>query len=262
MPANSAQATIEITTGHGESAEVIIDALKHLVSPQMKVIAAVGVLLGIAAMVGVYVLGGDIDGTTTAPARTILAVHVDPPAGEVYVDDVLVGKQGTLSVVDNFPLDQAFQVRVELDGFEPWSKTVSITEGQQLRVEAELILRDPMDFVITPQMRPSDIDKNALKLELGRRAESFQNCFTRHLHPDSAYNAATTLRATVSQRGYVAAVDFRGANFESPEVQACLKRQLRGVRLPVLPGDYASFDHTFRTRVGPRRVPVDLEETD
>jgi hypothetical protein len=262
MPSNSAQATIEITTGHGESAEVIIDALQHLVSPKMKVVAAVGVLLGIAAVVGVYVLRGDIDPSTIAPIRTILAVHVDPPAGEVYVDDVMVGKQGTLSMVDNFPLDKPFQVRVELDGFEPWSKTVTIAEGQQLRIEADMVLRDPMDFKITPQMRVSDIDQGALKLLLERRAESFQNCFTRHLHPDSAYNAATTLRATVSQRGYVAAVDFRGANFESPEVLSCLKRQLRGVKLPVLPGDYASFDYTFRTRVGPRRAPVDIKETD
>jgi len=253
MPGNSARTTVEISTGHGEKAEVIIDAIKHLISPVVAIGSAVALLLiGIGAL-ALYFMGDF--GTTPPPEpRTILTVHIDPPAGEVYIDDELVGKQGTMSLTDKFPVGKPFQVRVELDGFEPWAKTVTVSEGQEYRVDADLIIRDPMEFKVTGDMRRSEIDKAELKKLLEQRTNSFKNCFTRYLKPDSAYNAVLTLRGWVSQRGYVTAVDFRGANFESPEVKACLKRQLRGLKLPVLPGDYATFDHTFRARVGGRSV--------
>ena len=259
MPGNAARTTVEITTGHGETGTVVIDALQHLISPMMRLVAGLGLVAGIAVAAAFYIFGGDIETTTAPPPRTILAVHVDPPAGEVYIDDVLVGKQGTMSLVDKFPVDKPFQIRVELDGFEPWSKSATVPEGQQIRVDAELVLRDPMTFAPTAEMRRSEIDDAALKAELERHADSFQNCFTRHLQPDSAYNAAVSLRGTVSQRGYVAAVEFRGSNFDSDDVKNCLKRQLRGLSLPVLPGDYATFEHTFRTRVGPRRAGISEE---
>jgi hypothetical protein len=260
IPGNSAQTTIEITTGHGESQEIVLDALKHLISPKLKLIVAGLLVLGLLSVFGLAYLGGELTNDPPPPPRTILAVHVDPPAGEVFVDDVLVGRKGTLSMVENFPVGKPFLVRVELDGFQPWSKTVTVPEGQQLRVEAELELRDPMDFEVTPQMQRSDFDQTSLKSELQLRSTNFEHCFTRHLKPDSAYNAALTLRGTVSQRGYVSAIEFRGSNFESAEVRACLSRQLRGLKLPVLPGDYATFDHTFRTRVGPRRSAITVEE--
>jgi hypothetical protein len=42
-----------------------------------------------------------------------------------------------------------------------------------------------------------------------------------------------------------------GANFDSPPVERCLSRQLRALKLPIIPGDYAVFEYTFRARVGP-----------
>jgi hypothetical protein len=259
MPGNSARATIEISTGHGEKAEVVIDALKHLISPAMMVLAAAALVLLAIGGAAIYFFG-EISATTEAPTRTILAVQVDPPAGEVFVDDVLVGKQGTLSLVNSFPVGKPFQVRVELDGFEPWTKEVQVTQGQQFRVEADLVLRDPMDFKITPQMQRSELDRSVLNEQLKHLDEQFRYCFTRNLQPDNAYTAALTVRGIVSQRGYVAAIEYRSANFESEEVRTCLRRQLRGVKVPVIPGDYATFDHTFRTRVSPLGAGVQGEE--
>ncbi len=261
MPGNSARATIEIATAHGETAEVVIDALQHLVSPKVMIASGVALILAAALTAALFLFGG-LDPTTETPSRTILAVQVDPPAGEVFVDDVMVGKRGTLSLVDSFPLGKPFQVRVELDGFEPWTKQVTIQEGQQYRVEADLKLRDPMDFQIDPEMRRSELDKAVLKEQFQLRTEQFENCFTRNIKPDATYNAVLTVRGTVSQRGFVAAVQFRGANFVSPEVEDCLRRQLRALKLPVIPGDYATFDHTFRTRVGPPQTPSEEEEAE
>lgn len=127
---NSAQTTIEITTGHGESQEIVLDALKHLISPKLKLTVAGVLFLGLLSVFGLAYLGGELTNDPAPPPRTILAVHVDPPAGEVFVDDVLVGRKGTLSMVENFPVGKPFLVRVELDGFQPWSKTVTVPEGQ------------------------------------------------------------------------------------------------------------------------------------
>jgi len=249
MPKNSGRAKIEISTSHGESVEITIDALQHLVSPKMVVASVLAVLLIIGASISLYFFG-DFSTTPPPPPRTILAVRVDPPAGEVYIDDTLMGNQGSLSLADSFTIDEPIHIRVELDGFEPWSKKVTVSEGQQIRVEASLSLRDPMNFEVEDGMRQAEIDSDALHELLERRVESFNNCFTRHLQPASPYTASITVGCVVSPRGFVSGLSFQASNFENLEVQACLRRQLRALKLPVLAGDYATFDHTFRARVG------------
>jgi hypothetical protein len=158
--------------------------------------------------------------------------------------------------VDAFPVDSAFQLRVELDGFEPWTKEVTVPMGQQIRVEADLQLRDPMSFVITPTMRAAEIDTKTIHHRIENHKERFANCLTRHLKTESPYLAAVTARSIVSSRGFVAAVDYLGANFDSPPVEHCLSRQLRALQLPVIPADYAVFEYTFRARVGPATMAV------
>jgi hypothetical protein len=250
MPANSATANIVVNTDHGESETITVDAQRHLVSPIILLVAALALLAITGLVGGIYISG--VFGTAPAPpVRTILTVHIDPPAGEVFIDDTLVGKQGTLSLVDAFPIDTTFQLRVELDGFEPWTKEVMVPMGQQIRVEADLLLRDPMAFVITPTMRAAEIDAKTILHRIENHKEPLANCLTRHLKTDSPYLAAVTARIIVSSRGYVATVEYLGANFDSPPVERCLSRQLRALKLPIIPGDYAVFEYTFRARVGP-----------
>jgi curved DNA-binding protein CbpA len=253
MPGNAAQAKVRIETDHGESEIITVDALKHVVSPVLIIVAALA-LLGITGIVGGVYVSGVLGTAPVTPTRTIFSVQVDPPAGEVYIDDKLVGNQGTLSLVDAFPLDEPFQVRVELDGFEPWAKEVSVPFGQQIRVEADLILRDPMNFEIKPTMRAAEIDPKTVSHRLEQREGSYKSCFTRNLQTETPYVASITAKCIVSSRGYVAAVEYRGANFKSRPVEVCLSRQLRSLKFPVIPTDYAMFEQTFRARVGPAKM--------
>lgn len=250
MPANSATATITVNTDHGESETITVDVQRHLVSPIIMIVAALA-LLAITGLVGGIYISGLFGTAPAVPVRTILTVHIDPPAGEVFIDDTLVGNQGTLSLVDAFPIDKTFQLRVELDGFEPWTKDVMVPMGQQIRVEADLLLRDPMTFIITPTMRAAEIDAKTILHRLENHKERLANCLTRHLKTDSPYLAAVTARIIVSSRGYVATVEYFGANFDSLPVEHCLSRQLRALKLPIIPADYAVFENTFRARVGP-----------
>ncbi len=253
MPGNAGQAVVEFNMDHGESETIIIDAVKHLVSPVL-LLTVLLALLGIAGLIGGIYFSGVLGSAPKAPPRTILTVQVDPPAGEVFINDKLVGKQGTLSLVDSFPIGRTFQVRVELDGFEPWTKEATVPRGQQIRIEAELTLRDTMQFQITPTMRAAEIEPKTIRHRLEQHEQSFNHCFTKHLRTESAYMASVVAQCVVSSRGFIARVSYKAANFSSPDVQQCLTRQLRALELPVIPADYAIFEHTFRARVSPTRM--------
>ena len=251
MPGNAAKATLTIEAEHGETETVVIDALKYVVSPLTMLVSATVTLivfLLIAAGHFLGMLGSDI-GT---PTNTILAVSVNPPAGEVYINDELVGNQGTLSLVDSFPTDTPLQVRVELDGFEPFLREVTLKRGESLRIEADLVLRDAVAFVPEPGMVEAELDTDAVDAALAARKEHFDNCFTRNLRTNTPFGAEIEVTCTVTNRGFIHGVSFGAANFRSPAVQACLRRQLRALKLPLIPGDYARFERVLGVDIQPR----------
>ena len=188
---------------------------------------------------------GIIGKEPSEPVRTILAINVDPPAGEVYIDNELVGNQGTMSLVDSFPIDEEFQVRVELDGFEPFTRDVTVSRGTQYRVEADLLLRDNVNFQPTTEMQRADIDVEALDALLDQRDDHIRSCFSRNLRTLTPFRAEISVSCVVTVRGFIHGVQFSNANFRSPSVETCLKRQMRAIQLPLIKGDYGIFTRTF-----------------
>jgi len=254
MPSNSAKAIVTIDTEHGETRTVTIDALKHVVSPVMMFVSALSLIGLVGVFLGLYfsgIIGSDIE----TPDRTILAINVDPPAGEVYINDKLVGNQGTLSLVDSFPINEPFQVRVELDGFEPFLREVTVPNGTQIRVEADLILRDEVNFRPGNELARATIDQDALETALEQRENAINACFTRHLPPMmTPYSAKIDVTSIVTSRGAIEGIEFANENFQSPAVELCLRRQLRAINLPLLAGDYAEFTRTYSAEIRPNSV--------
>ena len=245
---NAAKGVVTIETEHGESRSVTIDAIKYIISPVTMFVLALTIVGVVGLMTGLY-LSGIIGSKTEEVSRTVFAVNVDPPAGEVYIDDQLVGNQGTMSMTENFPIGTPFQLRVELDGFEPFVRNVEVSPGSQLRVEVDLELRDTVDFEPPEDMTETTVDGEALDLLLERRAPSIDACFTRNLRNGEPFDAELTVSAVVTARGFIQGVRFSDANFTSPPVENCLRRQLRAFRLPLLPGDFARFERRLGAEI-------------
>ncbi len=241
---NVARGKITIETQHGDSATVDIEAIKHMISPVTMFVSALSLVGVIGLLAGMHFMG-IIGKEPSEPVRTILAINVDPPAGEVYIDNELVGNQGTMSLVDSFPIDEEFQVRVELDGFEPFTRDVTVSRGTQYRVEADLLLRDNVNFQPTTEMQRADIDVEALDALLDQRDDHIRSCFSRNLRTLTPFRAEISVSCVVTVRGFIHGVQFSNANFRSPSVETCLKRQMRAIQLPLIKGDYGIFTRTF-----------------
>ena len=245
---NAAKGIVTIDTLHGESRTVTIDAIKHIVSPVMLFVTALSLVGFIGLFTGLY-LSGIIGSSVESPNRTILAVNVDPPAGEVYIDDELVGNQGTMSIVDNFPIGTPFQLRVELDGFEPFVRDIEVNRGDQFRVEVDLELREQLDYEPPEGAQEATFKADDLDAQLEQYATHLDACFTRNLRTDDPYTAEVTVRGVVTARGFIQGLDLVDANFRSPAVETCLQRQLRALKLPLLAGDYARFERRLSVEI-------------
>ncbi len=64
-----------------------------------------------------------------------LAVQSRPAGARVFVNDRIVGS--TPLSMPNIPAGSA-TVRIELDGYQPWTTTVRVNDGEQVRVAASL----------------------------------------------------------------------------------------------------------------------------
>ena len=250
MPGNAAKAVLTIDAEHGEVETIVIDAIKYVVSPLTLFVSAIlAVIVCLVVVAGSFlgVLGSEVGKTND----TILGVRVRPPAGEVYINDELVGNQGPLSLVNSVPVDEPFQLRVELDGFEPFIREVELSSGDDETIEVDLVLRDAVDFEPTPGMVEASIDADAIDAAIEARQEPFDNCFTRNLRTNTPFTAEIEITCTVTDRGFIHGVKFGAANFRSPAVQNCLKRQLRALKLPLIPGDYARFERLLSVEIRP-----------
>ena len=64
-----------------------------------------------------------------------LTVQSRPPGARVFVNDQLAGS--TPVAIPGLPAGSA-TVRIELDGYQPWTATVRVAAGEQTRVAASL----------------------------------------------------------------------------------------------------------------------------
>jgi hypothetical protein len=145
-------------------------------------------------------------------------------------------------------------VRVELDGFEPYLKEITVPAGTQFRLEADLILRNEVDFQPTEGLARTTVDEDALETAIQQRKNSINACFTRNLRTMTPFDAEVEITSIVTARGAIEGVEFGDANFRSPAVDICLRRQLRAIHLPLLAGDYAEFTRVFGTEIRPVSV--------
>ena len=245
---NAAKGIVTVDTPHGESRSVTIDAIKHMVSPVMLFVTVLSLVGFVGLFAGLY-LSGFIGSPQDSPSRTILAVNVDPPAGEVYIDDELVGNQGTMSIVDSFPIGRPFQLRVELDGFEPFVRDIEVSRGDQFRVEVDLELREQLDYEPPEGAQETSLKADDLDALLEQQATHIDACFTRNLRTEEPYEAEVNVRGVVTARGFIQGLKLEGANFRSPAVETCIRRQLRALKLPILAGDFARFERRLGVEI-------------
>jgi hypothetical protein len=68
------------------------------------------------------------------------------------------------------------------------------------------------------------------------------------------FEAEVEITSIVTARGAIEGIEFGDANFRSPAVEICLRRQLRAIHLPLLAGDYAEFTRVFGAEIRPVSV--------
>jgi hypothetical protein len=103
-------------------------------------------------------------------------------------------------------------------------------------------------------MEEGTVDKDALDMAFADRAAPISNCFTRNLRTDTPFTAELKVQCVVTDRGYIHGVVFTQANFRSPSVELCLRRQLRALHLPLVAGDYGRFERKLGAEIRPNTV--------
>jgi hypothetical protein len=189
--------------------------------------------------------------TETAPGVGRLILTVDPPVGEVYIDETLINTQGSLNTEAGFPLNTPFTVKVQADGFAEWTQTTTVLAGNTVSLSAELELTDPMNFRPRDEWQEGGLNSGALQRELSEHAASFDGCFMGADVGAPGYTAILEVKGYINQLGAVARIDFLERNFDAPEIDHCLRRQFRGLSLPLLNPrfDYATFTYTLQHTV-------------
>jgi hypothetical protein len=91
------------------------------------------------------------------------------------------------------------------------------------------------------------LDERAARGSIHERKSIIDGCFHDNVEGDAGVLALLDISATVNARGRIVGLAFDKENFESTAaLRDCLKRQLRAIKLPLIKGDYAVFQHQFR----------------
>jgi hypothetical protein len=244
MARAKAVAMVTVVTDDGQRRSVTLEAERKSILPL--------VALAAAAIVGVG--GGTIatqidfsDPPPEGPVSGTLVVIVDPPAGQIFVDNELVSTEGSAKVSEGLFGGEESRVRVEQDGFAAWSSEVMVPPGERTELRVELELTDKMNWRPALEDVQVDLDERAARASIHQRKAVFDRCFRDNVEGDPGVLTLLDISATVNARGRIVGLDFDKENFEStPPLQDCLKRQLRAIKLPLIKGDYAVFRHQFR----------------
>ena len=108
-----------------------------------------------------------------------------------------------------------------------------------------------MNFIPKDEWKEGGLNSGALQQELNEHASSFEGCFEGANIGVPGYTAILEVQGYINQIGAIARVNFLERNFDAPEIDHCLRRQFRGLSLPLLNPrfDYATFDYTFNYTV-------------
>ncbi|MFT5684559.1 MAG: hypothetical protein ACI8RZ_005500 [Myxococcota bacterium] len=235
------QCRVTISTRTGGNRSVMLQVQR---SGRILPFVVGGVTL-VGAAVAIIPFLGSLQGDANGTGRLVL--NVDPPVGEVYIDDTLINTQGTLDTEAGFPLNTPFVIKIQADGFAEWSQIVSVEKGKTVALSPELELTDPMNFIPKDDWEDGGLDSGALQREIYEHSASLEACFAGATVGSPGYTASIGVEGYINQLGAVARIDFLERNFDAPEIDHCLRRQFRGLSMPLLNPrfDYATFTHVL-----------------
>jgi len=248
MPRNRAVAMVTVLTDENERKSVTIEAER----PNPMVPAAIIALVLLAAIgVGLWRYAAsrpqpaEVETATTGT----LAILVDPPAGEIFIDGRLASSNGRV-LSEPIPIDRPVVVKVELDGFSPWSQEVRGDPDKGVSLTPSLTLSDAMAWAPKPEQVRGDLNAETARAEVRNRNSQIDGCFRDKLGAVAPGTVASVdLNAYVSPRGYVIGLSFENPTYSNAAVDACIKRQLRSIKMPLVSGDYGQFKTTVRYTV-------------
>lgn len=246
MPRKRGQCRVTISTRTGGNRSVMLVVERSgRVLPYFVVIATL-----LAAGAAVFPFYNELPVEVSSEVGRLL-VNIDPPVGEIYINETLINTQGFLDTEAGFPLNTEFELTIQAKGFAEWRETAMVQSGNTTTLDVELELVDPMNFTPKDEWVQGGLNNGALQAELLEHETAMMRCFTKADIGAPGYTASLNIQGYINQLGAISRVDFNDRNFDAPEVDHCLRRQFRGLSLPLLSPrfDYATFEHTIRYTV-------------
>lgn len=246
MPRRRGQCRVTISTRTGGNRSVML--LVERSGRILPFLFVIGTLL--VAGAAVFPFFSELP-TEVSPGIGRLVLNVDPPVGEIYINDTLINTQGALDTEAGFPLNTPFEIKIQANGFAEWTETTTVPSEDTITLNAALELTDPMNFAPKDDWVQGGLNEDALQAELLAHEAALMSCFTSSEIGAPGYTASLKVQGYINQLGAIARVDFLARNFDAPEVDHCLRRQFRGLSLPLLSPrfDYATFEQTIRYTV-------------
>lgn len=241
MPRRQAVCYIGISANRGQRASVTLQVRRPDSRPVWAL--AVGLLLSIVGLA--FLLVGPLGEEEVAPSRLI--VDVDPPGAEIFVAGQLESSDGDLDLSEGLPSAESVEIRAELDGFETWSETVAIPPGQTVELSPELVLADTMAMTVVDEAQRGEIDMEGVKAVLSERRSRLEACLARHAEvAEPGTTLGLRFRVRVKSTGTAVGYEAEEREGVKPSVDDCVKRELRAIRYPLVPGQYGEFSYGLR----------------
>jgi len=245
-------ALVTVVTDHGERRAITVNVERRS--------APIGLILGggvvvLAGLGGAAWALGFFDGSADGPgdrpaAAATLEIRVDPTSDAVLMNNEVIGSGDRVLLEEGFPVGRPFRLTTRLDGFTTDERTVTVPKDGSEIVVVDLVLEDDLNAVPDPSMSKVRVDLEAFRHQLTKRDEAIQGCFIDGLPHMAGKDAELTVDLTVNGKGKLIRFEKRSANFGSPTVEECVRRQLRATQFPLLGGDYGVVDdHTFRVSI-------------
>jgi hypothetical protein len=246
MPRRKAVALVTVLSDDGQRRSVTLQAQR---SNPLPWVAAAAALLALAAGLVLWLQQPPVDTAPPAPVSPILLVMVDPPAGRVFVGSRLVNSNGNALVSSDLTAGDSTLVRVELNGFKPWTEEVTLpAAGETLTLRPVMELTERVEWEPAVGDVEGQLPAGAAARAVNGRRSQLNGCIHDYGQLDAGATGAVDLRAYVSNRGEIVGLSFQGQGLDlSRGLTHCLRRQLRSLDLPSFGGaDYAVFKDQIR----------------
>lgn len=245
MSRSRSVALVTFTTDDSQRRAITLEVKRVSLAP---LVAAAG--LAALALVAVGIASQmEADPVSPEAMSAILEVVVDPPAGEISInnDPVEQSQPGHALLSDGLEPGSSAFVRVALDGFRTWSESVVLPgPGERLTLSPALELSDRVNYAPSGGDVEGTLNSGEAQAALQRAEASLQACARAHGAPSDA-PAAVEVTAFVDNKGIVIGAEAEPDGFSaSPGLTRCVRRQLRALSMPFAKGDFATISRTVR----------------